>query len=352
MSIELKKILLSLVVLSFAIMYCACNGGSASVSHKAKEEEPGLPVETTNVIRGSVSATYTGATSIEAEAEAEVVAKVTGVVKQIFKEEGQMVRPGQVLAKLEDEQLILEVNQAKSSLDKLINEHERNESLYKNKILSQEAFEKTKFEYHSQKATFDLARLKLNYTEIKAPIRGVISLRYIKLGNMVNLNQPVFRITDFDPLLAVLHIPEKEMSKMKTGFPATLSADALTGKEFAGKILRISPVVNAATGTFKVTVEVSDKTRSLKPGMFARVHIIYDTHANTLLVPKNAVITEDEEEAVFVVDGDKVIKQLVQIGYTNTSHVEILSGLNEGDTIVITGLGSLKDGSKISIVAQ
>ena len=86
--------------------------------------------------------------------------------------------------------------------------------------------------------------------------------------------------------------------------------------------------------------------------MFTRVYIIYDTHENTLLIPKNAVITEDKEAAVFVVDGDKVIKRTVQIGYTNTSHVEILSGLSAGDTIVTTGLGSLKDGSKISVVAQ
>lgn len=341
------------IALFLAIMICACSGGSASEpAVKAEAEEAGVPVEAVKVVRGSVSATYTGSASIEAEAEADVVAKVSGVVRQIFKEEGQVVKAGQVLAKLEDEQLILEKNQAKSALDKLVHEHERNESLFKNKILSQEAYEKTKYEYHAQKAAYDLAQLKLAYTEIKAPISGVISQRYIKLGNMLSLNQPVFRITDFEPLLTLLHIPEKEMSKMKVGYPVILAADALPGQEFKGKILRISPTVDAATGTFKVTIEVSDKSRSLKPGMFTRVHIIYDTHENTLLVPKNAVVTEDGDTTVFAVDGDKALKRMVQIGYTNTTHVEILSGLSEGDTIVTTGLGSLKDGSKINIVTQ
>jgi RND family efflux transporter MFP subunit len=110
--------------------------------------------------------------------------------------------------------------------------------------------------------------------------------------------------------------------------------------------------VNAGTGTVKVTVVVDDRTRQLKPGMFTRVRIIYDTHEETLLVPKNAVVTEDSESSVFVVKEDTVSKRIVEIGYNNATHIEILSGLNVGDTIVTTGLSSLKDGSKVNIVSQ
>jgi len=99
-----------------------------------------------------------------------------------------------------------------------------------------------------------------------------------------------------------------------------------------------------------VTVEVNDKTRKLKPGMFTRVKIIYDTHENTLLVSKNAILSEDTETWVFVVNDDTATKKEVKIGYSNSTHVEILSGLNVGDIIVTTGLSSLKDGSKIKVV--
>jgi len=352
MSVKLKKLISFLIIAAVIILFNSCGNSSNSQANNEQEEDPGVPVETAKVIQGSISATYTGSASLEAEAEAEVVAKVGGVVKEIFVEEGHLVKADQVLAKLDDEQFLLELNQAKARLEQLAKEFERNENLLKNKITSQEAYEKTKSEYHSQKAACDLAQLRLDYTEIKAPISGIISLRHIKVGNMVNSNQPTFHITDFDPLLAVLYIPEKEMSKLQIGYPANLSADALPGVEFQGEILRISPVVNASTGTVKVTVVVDDRTRQLKPGMFTRVQIIYDTHENILLVPKNAVVTEDSESSVFVVNEDIVSKKIVEIGYNNATHTEILSGLDVGDTIVSTGLSSLKDGSKVNIVSQ
>lgn len=352
MSNKFKKLLFIVIFFAFTILFYSCSNQSNSQATKEKNDDPGIPVETAKVILGSVTATYTGSATLEAEAEAEVVAKVSGVVKDFFVEEGDSIKAGQVLAKLDDEQFILELNQAKSRLEQLASEFERNENLFKNKITSLEAYEKTKSEYHTQKAACDLAQLRLNYTKIKAPINGIISRRHIKVGNMVNLNQPTFHITDFDPLLAVLHIPEREINKLQIGFPANLSADALPGVEFKGKILRISPVVNAGTGTVKVTVVVDDKTDKLKPGMFTRAQIIYDTHKNTLLVPKNAIVTEDIEFSVFVVNEDTVSKRKVEIGYNNTTHIEILSGLNAGDTIVTTGLSSLEDGSKVNVVNQ
>lgn len=347
-----KNIALLFILLATVLLIGGCVGNSNSqVKSGEKEEESAIPVETAQVIQGSITATYAGSTTLEAEGEALVVAKVSGVVRKIFVEEGDSVRAGQILAKLDDEQYRLEFNQATAVLEKISSEFGRNESLYKNKIISLDAYEKTKSDYHTQKAACDLAQLKLDYTEIGAPIKGIVSLRHIKVGNMVKLDQPTFKITDFDPLLAVLHIPEREMSKLQVGFPAMIAADALGNIEFQGKILRISPVVDAGTGTFKVTVEVNDRSRKLKPGMFARVRIVYDTHEDVLLVPKDAVLTEDSETWVFLVKDGAVAKKEVQVGYINTTHMEILSGLGPGDTVVTTGLGSLKDGTKIKVIA-
>ena len=347
-----EKLAIILTLIALAFMLYGCSGNSNAQVKNEKEEDTGIPVEITNVIEGAVTATYTGSTSLEAEEEALVVAKVGGVVEKIFVEEGDTVKAGQVLAKLDDEQYKLELNQAVSILERLSNEYERNFSLFKNKIVSKESYEKIKSEYDTQQAACDLAKLRLNYTEIRAPISGIISKRLIKVGNMVKLEQPTFQITDFNPLLAVLHVPEREMSKLKIGFPANLTADAIPDSEFKGKILRISPIVDSGTGTFKVTVEIRDKTRMLKPGMFTRIKIVYDTHENTLLVPKDAVLTEDNKAWIFLVNDGAVNKTEVKVGYSNSTHIEILSGLSLGETIVTTGLGSLKDGSKIKVVEQ
>lgn len=353
MRVRFEKLLWIMIMLAAISLYYGCGGkANSKVKEKKEEEETKIPVETTEVIQGSIKATYSGSTTLEAEAEALVVAKVSGVVKNIFVEEGDSVVSGQALAKLDDEQYKLELAQAKSILEKLTNEFERNQSLFETKIVSQETYEKTRSEYHTQKAAYDMAKLKLNYTEIRSPIRGIVSQRLIKVGNMVKEDQSTFQITDFDPLLAVLHVPEKEMNRLQVGYPATIRADAIPDSEFRGKILRISPIVDAGTGTFKVTVEAKDKTRKLKPGMFTRVQIVYDTHENTLLVQKNAILTEDSETWAFVINSDTVHKKEVKVGYSNSTHVEVLSGLELGDLVVTTGLNSLKDGSKIKVIEQ
>lgn len=352
MRIKLRKLKSIFAILSVAILFLSCGSKSSSQAKGEKKEEAGIPIESTKVTKGSVMATYTGSTTLEAEGEAVAVAKVSGIVEKIFVEEGDYVKADQVVAKLDDEQFELEFLQSKSKLDKLSNQYERDQSLFENNIISKESYEQIEFEYHTQKAVYDLAKLKLDYTEIRAPISGIVSQRFIKVGNMVELNQPTFQITNFDPLLAVLHVPEKEMSKLQVGFPADITADALPGQSFPGTVLRISPIIDAGTGTMKVTVAVKDNTRKLKPGMFTRVHIIYDTHENTLLVPKGTVLTEDMETSVFVIKEGVASKQYVKIGYENSTHVEILSGLVVGDVIVTTGLSSLKDVSKVSVVKQ
>jgi len=396
-----KTGLIVLIILAFLIIY-GCRGQTPANSKSEKEEDPPIPVEVTEVIKGSVSANYLGTATLEAEGEALVVAKVSGVVKEIFVEEGDSVKAGQVLAKLEDEEFIHRLAQVESKLEELDNEFQRNKELFKNKLISAEAYDRTKYEYQTQKSTYDLTKLDLNYTEIKAPINGIVSERFIKVGNMVTVNQETFRVTDFDPLLAVLHVPEKELIKLQAGFPAELMADAIPGQVFSAGILRISPVVSAETGTFKVTVAVADKTRKLKPGMFTRVNIVHDIHENTLLLPKDAILTEDSESTVFIVT-EKVedkseeegnpektgrtekaekaaaeqkekpgtetnsetdsepkepvkylvaTKQQIKIGYTNSTHVEILSGVKLGDVAVTTGLSSLKDGVKVKVVEK
>ncbi len=391
-----------LIILAFLIIY-GCRGQTPANNKSEKEEDPPIPVEVSEVIKGSVSANYSGTATLEAEGETLVVAKVSGVVEKIFVEEGDSVKTGQVLAKLEDEEFIHRLAQVESKLKELDNEFQRNKELFENKLISAEAYDRTKYEYQTQKSTYDLTNLSLNYTEIKAPISGIVSERFIKVGNMITVNQETFRVTDFDPLLAVLHVPEKELSKLQAGFPAELMADAVPGEIFSAGILRISPVVSAETGTFKVTVGVTDKTRKLKPGMFTRVNIVHDMHENTLLLPKDAILTEDSESTVFIVTekvedkeeneekGEKTeetaktekiekaeekekpeaesnsetdseakkpvkslvaTKQKIKIGYINSTHVEILSGVKLGDVVVTTGLSSLKDGAKVKVVEK
>ena len=310
-----------------------------------------VPVEVAEVCKGDISAFFTGTATLEAEEETQVVAKVGGVVERIMVEEGDYVTAGQVLAKLDDEKIAVQVNRARANLRNLEEEYNRSEELFKGNMISAQEFQKAKYDFERQKAEYDLASLDLEYTSIRAPISGVVAERHVKVGNMVLANQATFSVTGMDPLLAILHVPERQLGKLKVGHSASLEVDAMAGESFAGRIDRISPVVDPATGTVKVTVEIRDRTRRLKPGMFARVNIVHDVHADALLVPKDAIIAEDRESCVFVVRDSTAYRQTVETGYVNSSHIEVLSGVDVGDTVVTIGKGGLKDSSKVEMVS-
>jgi membrane fusion protein (multidrug efflux system) len=326
--------------------------GRGSGPHSNGDGEAALvPVEVAEVSRGDISAFFTGTATLEAEEETQVVAKVGGVVEQILVEEGDYVVAGQVLAKLDDEKLAVQVERTRANLQNLEEEYRRSEELFRGNMISAQEFQKAKYDFERQKAEHDLAKLDLEYTSIRSPISGVVAERLIKMGNMVLPNQATFSVTGMDPLLAVLHVPERQLGKLRVGHAASLEVDALAGAEYLGRIDRISPVVDPATGTVKVTVEVRDRRRSLKPGMFARVNIVHDVHAGALLVPKDAIIAEDRESSVFVVRDSTAYRQTVQTGYVNSSHIEVLSGVVEGDTVVTIGKGGLKDSTKVELVS-
>ena len=350
----MKKIynfIIVLMISGLAVTQWNCGSNSHSETKNKKDAEVVVPVEVSQVTIGDIAAYFSGTATIEAEEETDVVAKVGGVVKEISAEEGDYIKAGQVLAKLDDEKLSVQAEQAKANLQKLENVYQRTQELFNKSLISAEEFQRTKYEYEHQKAVYDLAQLELNYSAIRSPISGVVAERKIKVGNMVLTNQATFRVTSLDPLLAVLHVPERQMGKLQVGQQAKLSVDAVKGEEFIGKIKRISPVVDPGTGTVKVTVEMRDPSRRLKPGMFARLNVIYDVRKNTLLVPKDAIMAEDKESAVFVVRDSLAFRQIIETGYVNTTHIEVLKGLAPQDTVVTTGKGSLKDSSKVEMVS-
>lgn len=337
-------------LLMFGFTQSGCSSDAQSKEPDAEEIVPAVPVEAASVATGTIAAYFTGTASLEAEDEAMVVARAGGVVERIFVEEGDYVQQGQTLAQLDGARLKLELDRAEMEMAQQQRIYERNEELHAKQLISEEEYERVKSAYETQQAARDMAQLDLEYTTIRAPFTGVVSERMIKVGNMVATHEPAFRLTDFDPLLAVMHVPERELNKLSKGQTAQLRLDALPGQLFTGHIERISPVVDPTTGTFKVTVEVRDRSGNLKPGMFGRIRIVYDTRNETLLVPKAAVDAEDDEAAVYIVRDSMAFRQIVETGYEDDQHIEILTGVTDGDVVVTTGQSSLRDSSKVDVI--
>lgn len=327
-----------------------CQQDGTADSETDAEEVAAIPVETTLPIRGDIDAMYSGTAPIEAFADATVIAKVGGEVREILVEEADDVTRGQVLARLDGDRLRLEMEQAEANLRKLQRDFKRNVDVRDKGLISDGDFEKIQYDMEALQATFDLAKLEYGYTEIRAPIDGVVSERFIKLGNTIDVNAPTFQITSLEPLVSYLHIPEREYRRIDPGQSATIEVDALQGLQFEADVARVSPIVDPDTGTFKITIEVIDPSRRLKPGMFGRIGIVYDSHLAALQIPRSAIIEEAGESAVYVVNGETVEKRVVRTGYAQDGYVEVIDGLDDQEEIVVVGQMNLKEGSRVSVI--
>ena len=337
-----------------ALLLTACmDRGKGDESEEEAEAALAIPVEAATVFTSDMSARYTGTATLEADLQAVVVSQITGVVLELNAEEADFVTAGQVLATVETDRYALEVKRANASLKRLQTDFQRKKELFAKELVSTEDFECVSAEYQVQKAAYELAQLELQYTSIKAPISGFISERMIRVGNLVTVHQPVFHITSYDPLLAVLHVPERELSVLNKGLPVSMSVDAWPGEAFVGEVIRISPVIDTKTGTFRVTARITDHGKMLKPGLFGRVEILYDLHEDVPVIPRSAVITEDDQSHVFVINEDNsASRRAVQLGFEDKGLIEVLSGLAEGESVVTAGKGSLSDDAQVEIVAR
>jgi membrane fusion protein, multidrug efflux system len=342
-----------LPVMLAALLLVGCKGGDGKANATAEEKESApIPVEVAALERGDVFAVYNGTASLETDADALVVAKVAGEVVEILAEEGDRVTEGQVLARLDGDRLRLEMERARANLRKLEQEYNRSVELFERGLVSSGAFEGQKYELEGLRAIYRLAQLEYNYTQVRAPISGVVARRHIRLGNTISVNEPAFQVTELDPLIAYIHIPEREFRRLEPGQAAELTLDAIPGQRFQAKVQRISPVVDPVTGTFKVTMEVPDQGGRLKPGMFGRFNIVWDTRHDALLAPRVAIVDDDVSDSVFVIVDGKAERRTVRTGYARGAQVEIVDGLNGDEEIVVIGQAGLRDGASVEVVRR
>ncbi|HXV39700.1 MAG TPA: efflux RND transporter periplasmic adaptor subunit [Steroidobacteraceae bacterium] len=354
---------LALIALALAagLVLAACgkaNGDSAG--KEAKDEVPAVPVEVAATRRAEMAAIYSGTAPIESERKAFVMPKVKGEIRAVLADEGQRVREGQTLARLDGDQLRLEVALYEATMRKLERDYARNVELQGKGLISATAIDNLKYELEAAKANWDLARLQLSYTEIRSPISGTVTQRLdvVKVGNTVtpvggvieSADSSLFVVEDLDSLMLRVNVPERELAKLSVGQPAELSFDAVPGRSFAGQVALISPYIDAQTATFQVRIRVTETGGLLRPGMFARVAIVYERKPDALQIPRTALLDGDGPPKVFVVQDGKAAERTVELGLSNGAMIEVVSGLKDGEQVVTVGQGAVKPGAAVRIV--
>lgn len=343
-----------LVLIACTLALSACKKGDGDAMAKGKEGDKGpdaIPVEVMAAAKRPIAASYTGTAPLEARGESQVVAKTSGVALDVLVEEGQQVKAGQPLVRLDASRAQLQAAQTAALMNKLEANYKRSVTLAEQKLMSANDIDTIRFDLENARAANRLANLELSYANVVAPISGVIAERKIKDGNFVQINTPIFRIVDNSQLEATLNVPEREVATLQSGLTVDLAVDALPGKKFQGKIDRIAPVVDAGSGTFRVICTFAGGG-ALQPGMFGRIRIDYDERTDALVVPRVALLEDEGEAAVFAVKQGKAVRVPVKLGYLDGQWAEVRDGLKVGDQVVTAGKVALREGSPVTIVGD
>ena len=402
-----------------ALVFAGCGEEEAGSSGRgrpggwggAPRRAAAVPVKAEAVQRADMVAYIETHARLEAERRVVVVSRATGLVQELLVEEGQRVRRGDVLARLDKSELALNVERVKVNLDQARTSLKRNEALYRRNMVSEADFESVRNQVDNLQVQLREAQLSLEYADIRSPIDGLVMERQVELGDMARGNGELFVVADLSPLLTRIYIPERRMRQISPGQEARIHIDALPDSSFGARIRMISPGVDPQSGTVKVTLEIPAGGGVLRPGMFATVRIITQRRPGTLAIPKKALVLEtDEDDAFVVVEGEpaaadgmrgrggrpgsdaaaapegrgkpesrggrpegkpdggrgegggtgggesaaapgyQVKRASLQLGLVQGDLVEVLGGLEEGDLVVTIGHEGLKEGTAVRLI--
>ena len=341
---------------------------------------PTMTVETTTTKRLDVAERVTVVGNLIGALTVDVVPKVSGRIEAVNVRLGDQVRRGQLLATLEDRELREQVRQTEASLEvsnatvrqreaDLKNAQsnlERSRNLFARNLIARQTLDDAEARYDAAVAQVDLARaqgtqasarleelrINLSNTRILSPVDGFVGSRRLDPGAFVGTNSSFLSVVDIHFVRLVANLVEKDLRRIILGMPAQVEVDAYPGEVFQGHVARLAPVLDPATRTAQMEVEVPNPASRLKPGMYARVQFVVLQRSNALTVPRNAIVDLEGTRGVFVADGKTARFKPIKSGIVDGEAVEITEGLTDGTTVVTLGSASLRDGDPIVVAGQ
>jgi RND family efflux transporter MFP subunit len=320
-------------------------GGRGGVSDRP------TPVEVELVKRGSVSRNSVIAGMLEPIRTVGVNAQLSGILLSVKAEEGHRVRQGDVLAEIDARELEAQARSAEAALRFAQSTVDRSEQLFKQQIITMAELERDRAAFESAKATSEQLRTRLGYARVLAPLAGIITEKRVETGDIVSASTRLFAVADVSVLVTRIQVSELEVSTLRAGDAVPLTVDALGGQRVEGRIRRVFPSADSATRLVPVEVALTGAQLSgLRPGYTVRATLSLDRRDNALLVPSRAVSGPAGARAVYIVSGGQVERRAVQVGSDMAGLSEILEGVDEGDSVIVSGTSMIREGAKARVV--
>jgi len=340
-----------------------------------------MTVELGSAKRGTVEAHLTVVGNLIGQQTVAIAPRTGGRLLSVNVQLGDRVRRGQVLAKIEDREMVEQVRAAEASQEvakATIRQREadlnvaklnfdRSKNLYERQLLAKQALDDAESRHLAAVAQLDLStaqlsanaarleelKINLQHTSVASPVDGFVASRTVDPGAMVNTNTAIASVVDISRLRLVVNVVERDLRMVSPGDVAVVEVDAYPGETFSGKIARVAPVLDPATRTAAMEVEIPNGDNKLKPGMYARINLTVEERKNALVVPKGAVIDFENKRGVWQPNADNRAQFVpVQLGIDGGETLEILGGLNEGDKFVTTGATAVRNNDVLIVAGQ
>ena len=333
-----------------ALGLAACNNADGTPSGKAAGGgegggPPAMPVEVVIARADTVVDAILATGQIEAMQSVELRPDIEGRINGILVREGALVSRGQALFKVDDEELKAEVARAEAERDLARQALTRTRELLDQKASSQSELERAEAASRSTEAQYQLLKVRLDRTTVRAPFTGVAGQRRVSLGDYVTTSDPLMVLQTVSPHRAVFQVPERYADQLEVGQRVTFRVAALPGREFAGRVDFVDPVVQLPGRTITVKAQVPNPRRELQAGMFIEARLATDVRPDAVVIAEDAVLPLQGSNFVWVVNDGKATRRQVELGVRTPGFVEARSGVEAGEQVVVGGQERLGEGA-------
>ena len=349
----MKRFVLLVVVAALAgggyYAYRNQRAGTQQAQASAVSGPRAVPVEVASVELMTVNEEVEALGTLAADESVVIAPEIAGRVIALGFKEGERVKAGQELVKLDTAILDAELKQALADLGLARDTNDRLRGLVARGSGTQVALDESTARLASAEARVQLGKAKLAQSTIVAPFNGVVGLRAVSVGDYVSVGKQLITLTNIDPIKVDFRVPEIYLSRLKTGQPVQTRVDAVADRVFTGRIFAIDPVVDVNGRAIRLRANIPNADLTLKPGLFARLTIIVDQRENAIVVPEMAVVPDGIGKMIYVAENGKARRVAVELGKRLPGKVEIVKGLTPEMKIITAGQMRLRDGSAISV---
>ena len=371
----MKHLLRTLLVLSISLIITNCGGNSEEEAEKVTP----IAVKTAEITNQDIHGVLGFFGNIEGEQSVKVFSTVPTRVTNIYVDIGDKVRKGQILATVSADKISEGVTQAEAGYEATLAQYntteaefQRVQKLYDENVVSQSHYDAVKAQRDAAKssvkqmeAALSAANSQYQDTRIASPITGVVSMKNYELGDMAAPQMPFFEVVDMNPVKVSINVIERYLGLIKPGLDATLTVNSYPGEIFKGKVSIVNPTLDAMTRTASAEIILDNSDLKLKPGMFANVEVITEEKKDVPVIPDYAIIEKTVldysdgkistgkvkiEKFIFTLQDSIALKRKIETGIEHNNLVEVLSGIEPGEILVIQGQHILLDSSLVNIV--